>query len=300
MRDLPQGKGLYIWMIKQMPDEWAEKFVGMGIEWIAVKVADGVNSFNLRPKSGGGWVDDILGPFILEAREAGIRVLGWQYVYGYNPMSEADKAAQRINKFDLDGFLIDAERQYIGKPTQASQYSKSLRSLVPDVPIGLSTYRFPSLFPAFPFKQFLEYCDFNAPQVYWNAGKSRQELEASYDQYLKIKRLPFIPAGSSYYGEGFPKPTPAETTEFLTTAQELDCPAAFFWSADALWHRLKSLPEIRLAISKYEWGDDGGLPIPPVEPPITHPNVMTLNKLEVQYENTVYETNNAIWLHKKE
>lgn len=302
MRDLPQGKGLYVWMIKSMPDEWVEKFLAMGIEWIAVKVADGVNSFNLRPKSGGGWIDDILGPFILEARQAGIRVLGWQYVYGYNPMSEADKAAQRINKFDLDGFLIDAEKQYIGKPTQASQYSKSLRSLVPDVPIALSTYRFPSLFPAFPFKQFLEYCDFNAPQVYWNKGKAMEELNKSFEQYYEIKPLPFIPAGRAYYGEGFPKPTPKEINDFLTFADmDENMPAAFFWSADSLYHRLKPLPEIRQAIKEYEWVGNGE-PIPPIEPPepVPPPKVMTLNKLEVQYENTVYKNNNTIWLTKKE
>ena len=294
-KKLPAGKGLYVWNIIDMPDMWVDKFQAMGITWIAVKVADGVNSSNVRKMSGGGTVDDILEPFVKAARLGGMQVFGWQYVYGFNPLDEADKAARRTEEFKLDGFIIDAEHQYYGKYAQAHQYSTMLRQLMPDVPIGLSTYRFPVIHPTLPYEEFLDICDFNAPQVYWNEGKSRQELETSYEQYENIKSLPFIPAGRAYYGEGFPKPTPAETVDFLTTAQELGCPAAFFWSADRLWHRFQSLPEIRLAIEKYEWIDDngnGGSPQPP--------KTMTLNHLEAQYENTVYETQNTIWLKKKE
>jgi len=296
-KKLPEGKGLYVWNIVDMPDMWVDERIAMGITWIAVKVADGVNSFNLRPKPGGGWIDDILGPFILEARQAGINALGWQYVYGFNPLDEADKAARRVEEFELDGFIIDAEHQYYGKHTQAKQYSKMLRQLMPDTPIGLSTYRFPTLHSTLPYKKFLDVCDFNSPQVYWNTGKARQELEASYDQYEKIKPLPFIPAGRSYYGEGFSKPTPAETHEFSTTAQELGCPAALFWSADALWHRLKSLPEIRAAIKKYEWTGIGDPDLP--DEPL--PNHMLLDKLRIiTRDDNVYENAEPIHLKLKE
>ena len=273
MKPLPQGKGLYVWMIKSMPVNWVEEFKRMGIRWIAVKVADGVNSFNLRPLDNGGWSDDILQPFINKARAAGIRVGGWQYVYGFNPLDEAEKAAKRIEKFALDFFLIDAEGEYQGKHTQASQYSQLLRKLAPHIPIALSSYRFPDKFPTFPFAEFLQHCDFNAPQVYWNKAKAAAECRECYYQYQRIKDLPYIPAGRAYFGEGFPEPTPLEVNNFMEEAQDLDAPAAFFWSADFLYHRLhkEKMTPIREAIAAYKWDVDEPQPDPP-EPPLPVPS----------------------------
>ena len=296
--NLPAGIGLYVWNVEDMPDNWEAEFQDMDITWIAVKIADGVNSSNLRRLPDGSKVDDILMPFVQSARQVGMQVLGWQYAYGFNPEDEAEKAARRMGKFALDGFIIDAEHQYKGKHAQAKQYSKMLRQLMPDIPIGLSTYRFPELHPTLPYEKFLDICKFNAPQVYWNAGKAGVELAESHRQYAKIKSLPFIAAGRSYYGEGFPKPTPAETTEFLTVARGLNCPAALFWSADRLWHRTQPLPEICKAIADYKWVGTGE-PIPPDE--IPSGNHLMVDKLRViSIDNKIYENEQPIWLAKKE
>ncbi len=290
MKNLPEGKGLYVWNVIDMPGNWDLKFQAMGITWIAVKIADGVNSSNLRRLDCGGKVDDILGLFIYDAKCAGMMVLGWQYVYGFNPEDEAKKAAQRVEKFNLDGFIIDAEHQYKGKRNQAQRYSAILRRLLPDTPIGLSTYRFPEIHPTLPYREFLDICDFNAPQMYWNKGKAGQELAESYEQYLEIKELPFIPAGRAYYGEGFPRPTSEEVVHFLDMAQSIGCPAAFFWSADALYHRTRPLPEIREAIGGYKWS-------PPVKPPIVvDAKTLILKDVEIQIEDRVYANTDPIKL----
>ena len=291
---LPKGKGLYVWSIVNMPDMWVDKFQDMGVTWIAVKIADGVNSSNLRRLADGSKVDNILEPFVKAAKSVGMQVLGWQYVYGFNPLDEADKAARRVKEFELDGIIIDAEHQYKGKKQQAIAYSMRLRQLMPDIPIGLSTYRFPELHPTLPYEEFLDECDFNAPQVYWNKGVAGSELLDSHRQYKKIRDLPFIPAGRAYYGEGFPKPTPMETKTFLQTAQSIDCPAAFFWSADSLYHKLKPLPEIREAIKVYEWIGIGE-PIPPIEPPIEQPQVLVaLTDMEIQIMDAIEDCRNII------
>jgi len=295
-KKLPKGKGLYVWKIEEMPANWEDEFQDMGISWVAVKIANGISSSNRRRMPDGSKHDTILGPFTEKAKAAGFLVYGWQYVYCYNPVDEAYKAYERVTKFELDGFIIDAEHQCYGKHAQAVQYSTRLRIHLPDTPIGLSTYRFPDQHPRLPYKEFLDICDFNAPQVYWNAGKAGQELAESYEQYLEIKDLPFIPAGRAYYGEGFPMPTSREIVHFLNMAQSIGCPAAFFWSADALWHRLKSLPQIRKAIADYEWIGIGD-PIPPVEPPSV-PTTITLNDLEVQIEDAVYMNTAPIKLKK--
>ena len=260
MKHFPYGKGLYVWNIIDMPTDWVYQFVEvMKLTWIAVKIADGVNSSNLRWLANGDSVDDILGPFVDKAKAAGLQVYGWQYIYGYNPKDEAEKAAKRMRKFDLAGFIIDAEAYYKNRPVQASIYSSTLRDLLVDKSISLSTYRFPELHRDFPFAEFLTICDYNSPQVYWNPGKAGIELKESVKQYNKLTDLPMIPAGRAYAGNGFPKPTPAEIDDFLDTAGLLGQTGAFFWSADALYHRLRPLPEIVDAIAAYEW-DDPTLP----------------------------------------
>ena len=255
MKHFPYGKGLYVWNIIDMPKDWVYQFVEvMGLTWIAVKIADGVNSSNLRWLANGDSVDDILAPFIEKARAAGLQVYGWQYIYGYNPKDEAEKAAKRMHQFDLAGFIIDAEEYYKNKPVQAATYAGTLANILLDKSIALSTYRFPELHREFPFAEFLTICDYNSPQVYWNPGKAGVELKECDKQYKKLCDLPLVPAGRAYVGNGFPKPTPSEIDEFLDTAGYLQCTGAFFWSADTLYHRLVPLPNIVEAISLYEWG----------------------------------------------
>ena len=294
MKPLPEGKGLYVWNIKSMPAQFVDKCIKMGLTWIAVKIADGVNSSNLRPLADGSWADDLLPPFVEKFKAAGMLVYGWQYVYGFNPMDEALKAAQRTKKFGLDGFIIDAEHQYKGKYNQAAAYSMKLRGQLPNAPIGLSTYRFPKLHPRLPYNEFLYICNFNAPQVYWNKGKAGDELTASYNQYKTIKELPFIPAGRAYEGEGFPEPTPSEIEEFLGVAQHIGCPAAFFWCADTLFHFLRPLPEIQVAIAEYDWEgiepepEPEPEPCPVLVPPLSIHATLTLDFGEVSAAYTGY------------
>jgi len=273
---IPEGKGLYVWTIKSLPDNWVELYKQWDIKWLAVKIADGVNSFNLRPLPDGSYKDDILLPWVNKAKQAGFRVLGWQYVYGFNPLDEADKASRRMKDLGLkDGFLIDAEGQYFRKFSQATQYCQTLRRLMPEMPIALSSYRFPETvdtanrqYRKYPFEEFLAICDYNAPQVYWNDGRAEEELISSFSQYANIKLLPFVPAGRAYYEGAFPPPTYDDTMRFLRTAQNMKMSGAFFWSADFLNHRF---PDIygkmnpsREAIEDYEW--KSGEPEEPAEP----------------------------------
>lgn len=293
MKHFPYGKGLYVWNIIDMPRDWVFQFTEkMGLTWIAVKIADGVNSSNLRWLPNGDSVDDILAPFIQKAREAGLQVYGWQYIYGYNPKDEAEKAAKRMRQFDLDGFIIDAESYYKNKPVQAATYSGTLANILLDKSIALSTYRFPELHREFPFAEFLSVCDYNAPQVYWNAGKAGAELKECLKQYNKLTDLPMVPAGRAYVGDGFPKPTPREIDDFLDTAGLLEMTGAFFWSADALYHRLIPLPEIVDAIAAYEWDD-------PTVPPPTKCTEKIRIRLSGEDDRGNIWTAEDIWLEKE-
>lgn len=85
-----------------------------------VKIADGSNSYNINSATG---VDLI--PTVAKAMRArSIQVWGWHYVYGYDPIGEANIAIQRIQKLGLDGYVIDAEAEYKqpGKDVAASRF----------------------------------------------------------------------------------------------------------------------------------------------------------------------------------
>jgi len=122
-----------------------------------------------------------------------------------------------------------------------------LRKGIPGIPVGLSTYRYPSVHYPFPFSAFLEYCDLNLPQIYWiKSVNPAQQLQKSYDEYKAIKPWrPFVPTGAAF-GYGNWTATPAQIVEFLTKARAMNLPGANFWemasardNGGSLWKAIK-------------------------------------------------------------
>jgi hypothetical protein len=149
--------------------------------------------------------------------------------------------------------VIDAEKEYKepGKKESARKYMERLRAGLPDTPLALSSYRYPSLHPQIPWKEFLEVCDLNMPQVYWawahNAGDQLSRCVREF-QALKPHR-PVIPTGAAYKEHGW-QSTPSEALDFLQTSQKLNLPAANFYSWDS---SRRYLPEVWDAIRDYNW-----------------------------------------------
>jgi len=320
---LPQGKGAYVWMIKDLPPErWKEDAKRMGLRWCAVKIADGISKYNLRRQPDGTYVDDILQPFVDACREIGMTwVGGWQYIYGFDPVGEADRAIQRLKQFGLDGFLIDAEgefdtiyrsavtldgreilplaietpdspmdwnehiaytRQALLYETQsattaakATTYMNRLRAGVPDLAIGLSSYRWPDSHPYFPWAQFLLKCNFHAQQNYWNefADAPMKETIKSYEQLKKRKDLPMTPMGRCFVNaSGYPSTMkPGSMTQFFTTCKELGAIGAGFWSWDHLYPQMGPTANGGLErmeeIAAFDWEVEEPEPPEPPQPP---------------------------------
>ncbi len=254
----PTGKGIFVWQIKNARGGDPTKIVTwlkeLGMSWVAVKVTDGAGNFNLRPTQivGGKvvrWADDILQPLVSALKAAGIAVWGWGYVYGYDPAGEAAKAIERVRKFDLAGWIIDAEGEYKGKAVAADIYMKGLRGL--GVPVGLCSFRFPKLHPEFPWRNFLAGCDFHMPQVYWmQATNAGAQLQRSVKELMGIKNLPVVPVGPAC-SEGGWAPTVAQLDEFDRTAKALGCPGVSWWLLDT--GGLERFPEFAEAIKRHAW-----------------------------------------------
>jgi hypothetical protein len=249
-----QGKGLFTWKIPNCehgdPIAIAAAAKIASLTHVLLKIADGTLTYN------GNWgiPNDLVTPVAQALRSLGIQVWGWHYVYGNDPLGEANRAIQRIRQFNLDGYVIDAEAEYKqdGKKTAARKFMNHLRSALPDLTIALSSYRYPSLHPQLPWREFLELCDLNMPQVYWmkahNPGEQLARCVREFQSMTPTR--PIVPTGSAFREHGW-QPTSAEVLEFLQAAKNLNLNAVNFWE----WSETRSgfLPGVWEMIRDYPW-----------------------------------------------
>jgi len=256
----PIGKGMFIWKLDFCaggdPIALAAKAQEAGFSWVAIKVQSWYNTY--QPA--------LLAPAIQALKAANIGVWGWGYVVGANALRqsiaarEATKTIEVVAQYELDGFFIDAEAEYkrSGSATWAATYTNGVRAALPSLPIGLCSYRFPSLHPELPWGTFLSRCDFHAPQVYWEFSHNPQyQLQRSVNELTALKQLPVIPLGSAYARGGW-YPTVGDLDSFNGTAQQLNLPGVSWWS----YQHAERVPDWWSAISAHEWAE-------PPPPPVT-------------------------------
>ena len=248
-----QGKGFYIWKIleTELGDTQlvADIAAQSNYTHLMVKIADGDHTYNVDPISGA----DLVPPLLDALKSQDIQRWGWHFVYGYDPVAEADIAIRRINQLDLDGYVIDAESDYKlpGRATAARTFMDRLRKALPNFPIALSSYRYPSYHPQLPWSEFLQKCDYNMPQVYWLQNHNpAEQLIRSVREFEALEPFrPIIPTGAAFKESGWYS-TPQDVVEFLETAQSLNLSAANFWE----WSNCRLyLPEVWKAIKNYQW-----------------------------------------------
>lgn len=253
-----QGKGLYLWKIQQVlngdPLAIAEKAMEAGLSHVLIKIADGANWIYNYVKEEN---IDLIPPVRDALRGAGISVWGWHYVRGNDPSGEARMAINRMQTLGLDGYVIDAEKEYKekGKKVAAHRFMQEVRQGLPNIPIALSSYRYPRMHAPFPFETFLERCDFNMPQVYFvQAHNPEGQLDRTVEQYSELNpSLPIIPTGPAYR-HGSWIATGEEITRFMRRAKDLGQSAVNFWGFDFV---LKSdMVEIWESIKSFDWPAD--------------------------------------------
>lgn len=161
----------------------------------------------------------------------GLRVCGWGYVYGNNPVGEA-RAARTAIRAGADCFVIDAEAEYEGKYVSASTYMQKLRAYAGrDYPIGLAGFPYVDYHPAFPYSVFLGDggAQFNLPQMYWRAiGTSVDAVFAHTYAFNTPYGRPVYPLGQTYGGV-----SAAQVVRFRRFAQTFGASGASWWSWQA-------------------------------------------------------------------
>lgn len=280
----PTGKGMFIWKLKNCANGDMQIMASMardaGFSWVTIKTVDGLVNFNQG--AGPEWAQPNLLPEAVGAlRAVGIKVYGWGYEYGTDWLGrslaagEAKLAAENIKRFSFDGYFIDVEKEYKknGSAANADIFMHALRASCPGTPLGLCSYRFPSLHPEIPWSNFLQHCDFHAPQVYWlKATNSGAQLRQSVRELTALRNLPIIPVGCAYFDTGYQwQPTVGELNEFDQTAHELNLPGITWWEWEENKHGAQYIAPFWQAISAHNWGQ----PNPPPPPVIDWDHAIT-------------------------
>lgn len=253
------GIGFFLWKIRFAEGGNLDQIVSearrAGLTHVQIKAADGPWRYNIFEGR------DLIPDLVKALRDAGIQVWLWQYVYGFNPGGEALTAIERIRQFMPDGFIVNAEAEYKGRHSAATAYMKALRAGVgDDLLIGLSSYRWPSYHPTFPFKEFLAWCDFVQPQVYWlKADNPRHQLHRTLEEHKQFNK-PVFPTGACFREHGW-QPTSEQVVEFLNACKEFKLAGCNFWEwANAKQNLPKTWEEV---IVPYRWTES---PAPKPDP----------------------------------
>jgi hypothetical protein len=243
------GKGFMIWKVRDCeggsPSLIKNAALSAGLQNVLIKIADGASSYNIV-----NGVDQAAS-VVQTLKANNIEVWGWHYIYGSDPAGEAAIAIKRVKDLGLDGYIIDAESQFeaSGMSAKASTFMTKLRAGLPNKPVALSSFRFPTYHSTFPWSQFLSKCDFNMPQVYWqDAHNPEDQLRRTVKEFANLSpSLPVIPTGPVYkYGDW--QPTNQDTVEFMNTAQTLKLASVNFFTWDyktifsGLWDYIAAYP----------------------------------------------------------
>lgn len=243
------GKGFMIWKVRDCeggnPALIVSEAKKAGLTHVLIKIADGSSPYNIVNNI------DQAAPVVSALKANGIQAWGWHYVYGDNPVGEARIAVNRVLQLGLDGYVIDAETEYKlpNREDNARLFMNELRRSLPNKPIALSSFRFPTLHYEFPWKAFLDKCDYNMPQVYWQGAHNPEvQLRRSVREFQALDPVrPVLPTGPVYrYGDW--QPTPEDMVEFLNAAQTLKLPSVNFFTWDYrlllndLWHTIAAYP----------------------------------------------------------
>jgi hypothetical protein len=233
---LPLGKGMWLHHLDQAgsPTAVVNKAKALNLTHLYLRVGSSKKGFYNQYG---------LNSLLPVAHAAGIKVVGWDFPYLFDPAADADRSAAEIayttpDGHRMDAFSADIETASEGvnlTPEGALAYGARLRQLVgPDYPL-IATVPRPSPKRAFPFAEATASFDAIAPMVYWqNRDPATDAAQAMAD--LAPFGKPVFLIGQAYDGgaEGGPAgPPPRDHLDrFMATALSHGAAGVSFW----VWH----------------------------------------------------------------
>jgi hypothetical protein len=250
-----RGQGMWIWYVRKAsggdPARIARKAKRRGIRTLYIKSSDGSHAW-----------DQFSHPLVSYFHRRGLRVCGWQYVYGSRPAAEAKRGAEAVNK-GADCLVIDAEAEYEGRYAAADRYVTELRHRVGrHFPTALASFPYVDYHPSLPYSVFLGPggAHFNVPQVYWHAiGAGVAEAARHTIRYNRVYKRPIYPLGQTYRDPGG-RPSRKQIRRFRRLAISFDFHGISWWewsqTTRKQWRALgdtvdKGVPGVRYGASGY-------------------------------------------------
>lgn len=261
----PEGRGMFIWKLGKLFGgdykkalEWAQY---MKLDWVAVKFLNGKWKYNYW---NGCWQ---IKKFIEIFHTAGIDVHGWQWVLMEDPVNEGKALVKGAKELGLKGVLMNIEAPCKNANTQSvSLYCQEAADL--EIPVGFSSYRYPSYHREIAYPFYLDVCTYISPQIYFQpAHNPVEQLLRSKKEYgdLGYDHLPFVPTGPAYQEHGW-KPLKQELIDLNQGVIEEKYPGISWWrfgTSVAL--------DFASVIAKMPSNYGGAiLPVPPPPPPDAH------------------------------
>src|SRR5271165_4424897 len=189
------GQGMWIWYMSDSEAGSVAAIVAQAhaaqVGTLFIKSSDGASNY---------W-SQFSPQLVAELHANGLKACAWQYVYGTNPVGEAELGAQAAAD-GADCLVIDAESEYEGRYAAAQTYIDTLRAKIgPNYPLALASFPYVSYHPTFPYSVFLGPggAQYNAPQMYWHdIGDSVDTTFANTYAYNKLYGRPILPLGQVY------------------------------------------------------------------------------------------------------
>ncbi len=235
-----KGQSMWIWNTPDTEAGNVAKIVARakraGLSAVYIKSADGTNAWQQFTR-----------PLVSTLHAAGLRVCGWQFVYGLRPAAEA-RAAAAAKKAGADCLIIDAESSYEGRYSPARSYMKELRRLVgAKFPLGFTSFPYVDYHPSLPYSVFLGPggAEVNMPQIYWrDIGDSVATSVKHTWRENRIYGRPIHPIGQTYQS-----PSVADILAFRRLAASYKAPGYSWWvwstTSEKIWTALgRALPAI--------------------------------------------------------
>lgn len=213
--------GMWIWYLNASDGgnlaSIAAKAQAAGITTLYIKSSDGGSNF---------W-SQFTPALVAQLHALGLKVCAWQYVYGNDPVGEADLGI-RAAQDGADCLVIDAEVEYAGKYAAAQTYIDTLRAGVGAAyPIGLASFPYVDYHESIPYSVFLGPggAQYNAPQIYWKAiGTTPDDAFAHTFIENRIYGRVLTPLGQLYGAA-----TAAGVERFRQVASAYGVPALSWW-----------------------------------------------------------------------
>ena len=241
------GQAMWIW---QLP-----KTEGGSLARIVARAkANNISAVYIKSADAGTRWQQFTPAVVSQLKSAGLRVCGWQFVYGARPAAEASAGAAARDA-GADCLIIDAESSYEGRYKSAATYMAALRKKVGrSYPLGFTSFPYVDFHPSLPYSTFLGSggAQVNMPQVYWrDIGTSVVTAMRHTWRENRIYGRPIAPIGQTYQSAPV-----SDIARFRAMAAAWEAPGYSWWE----WSTTSTRQWAALAprtVSRVNPGDPG-------------------------------------------